>query len=103
MVAPKPPPPCDPYIVAIPANTWTLVAIGVDDVSIKIADTGPKMYIMTQVDTGNAAPANNDTAIQIPRPGLIAAECAATKDFYVKTIGAAGVVIVWPCSLLTHG
>lgn len=103
MVAPKPPPPCDPYIVAVPVNTWTLVAVGVDDVSIKAADTRPKSYLLTQVDTGNPAPANDNTAIQMPRTGLIAAECTATKDFYVKAIGAAGVVIVWPCSLLKTG
>ena len=92
----------NPYTVALPAGTWVKVATAMQDVTIKTSITNPKFYLFDQVDTGLAAPANDDNAIQFPDSRKVSIESTVAKDFYCKAIGAAGEVIVWENCLVYY-
>lgn len=92
-----------PTLVSLVADTWTLVASNVTDVSIKTAATGPRFYVIDQIDNGGGGAPADVRSIQFPESGLFSIESSAAKDVYVKAVGAEGSVIVWADVLLTNG
>jgi len=84
----------NPVLTALVADTWTKVATNVTSGFVAIANTNPKFYIHTYVDTGDPAPTDNDEAIQFDPSGIEEISASAGIDVYIKAVGAAGSVIV---------
>ena len=80
--------------VSLAEGVWTKVAENVNSVLIHPASALPKIYLVTQKNTGEPAPASNDTAIRIITGRSTRIESLDLKDYYVKAIGAAGLIVV---------
>lgn len=83
----------DPVIVALAADTWTIVATGVTSGQVWIREKPPIRYLHTYVMTGNPAPTDNSKAVPFYNE-MIPISASAAIDVYVKAVNVAGEVRV---------
>jgi len=82
-----------PARVECAADTWVLVAENVTSGQLHRLEKSPNLYLQTYVDTGDAAPTDDNTAVPVFVGGesVIISNVSAI-DVYIKAVGAAGAV-----------
>jgi hypothetical protein len=81
----------NPSIVDCTADEWVLAAENVAYATIHIQKVG--RYLATHRDTGDDAPTDDLDAREVPNRTIWVRNSAAI-DVYVKSVGAAGKVVV---------
>lgn len=76
------------------ADDWKKIATAVTSGVVYVANTRPNKYLTTYKLTGEAAPANDTTAINFTDDGGFNISHSESIDVYVKVIGADGAVVV---------
>jgi hypothetical protein len=84
----------NPVITALTTDVWTKIATAVTTGLVKVADNTPRVYLATYKDTGEAAPANDTTAVPFQKDGYAILANTVAMDVYIKPVGAAGSVLV---------
>lgn len=85
-----------PTAVTCTLNTWVKVATSITSATIHRVSVAPGLYKQTYVLTGSAAPTDDNTAALMfsDSPNEEIHESSQAVDYYVKAVGAAGLVRV---------